>query len=255
MSKQHVVISDLHIPYQDRLAVRLLKTFLKEQQPHAIHILGDLVDFYAISRFDRDPVRATGLQTELDGARAFLAAIRRICPEARIILSEGNHEYRLRRYLWRQAPELSTLRCLALPGLLRLSELDIGYRPHNAPYRIASLLLTHGQLVRKWSGYSARGHFEKYGCCVLTGHSHRLASFYHRELGDTFGAWENGCLCTLDPEYAIAPDWQHGWSVVWTSGDVYFHVEQAIIVKGRYNYHGRMYGRRSGQTRKVEQLA
>ena len=70
MSRQHVVISDLHIPYQDRPVVRLLLRFLAEQQPYAIHILGDLIDFYAISRFERDPVRATGLQAELDAARS-----------------------------------------------------------------------------------------------------------------------------------------------------------------------------------------
>jgi len=235
--------------------VRMLLRFLADQRPHGIHILGDLVDFYPISRFDRDPTRATGLQVELDAARKFLDTLRTTCPHAKIILSEGNHEYRLRRYLWRQAPELSALRCLELGKLLGLAELGIDYRAHNQPYRLASLLLTHGQLVRKWSGYTARGHFEKYGCCVLHGHSHRLASFYHRELGDTFGAWENGCLCVLDPEYAIAPDWQHGWSVVWTTGDVCFHVEQVIVIKGRFNYHGCLFGRRDNNKTNVEQLA
>ena len=49
--------------------------------------------------------------------------------------------------------------------------------------------------------------------------------------------------CAGDPDYVTAPDWQHGWSVVWSQRD-YFHVEQVAVVKGRYNYHGKVHGRR-----------
>ncbi len=77
----------------------------------------------------------------------------------------------------------------------------------------------------------------------MHGHTHRLGAFYHRDISDTYAAWENGCLCNLNPDYVTAPDWQHGWSVVWSHRD-YFHVEQVAVVKGRYNYHGKVHGRK-----------
>jgi len=161
-----------------------------------------------------------------------------------LIYSEGNHEFRLRRYLRSEAKALAMLRDLRIEKLLGFDELKIRFQPHDRPYRVGSLLFTHGQLVRKWSAASARGHFEKYGCCCIHGHTHRLGAFYHRDIGDTYAAWENGCLCDLAPDYATAPDWQQGWSVVWHERGGYFHVEQIAVVQGKFNYHGKMYGRR-----------
>ena len=81
---------------------------------------------------------------------------------------------------------------------------------------------------------------DKFGCNVIHGHTHRLGAHYHRTYGDMMGAWENGCLCTLDPEYVVKPDWQNGWSVVWFNG-ARFHVEQICVVDKQYVYHGKVY--------------
>ena len=175
-------------------------------------------------------------------------------PAAQIIYSEGNHEFRLRRYLASEARALAELRALRVEALLDFDSLKIAWRENNRPYRVGQLLFTHGSLVRKWSGGSAKGHFEKYGCCVIHGHTHRLGAFYHRDINDTYAAWENGCLCDLNPEYTTAPDWQQGWSVVWHGRD-YFHVDQVAVVHGKYHYHGKTFGRRATrETVTVEQL-
>ena len=242
-NRMGVVLSDTHVPFQDKSVCRMLLKFIAEHRPGTIHLLGDISDFYSVSRFDKDPARKIDLQEDLDSTCKFLWEIREAAPHAKLIFSEGNHEFRLRKYLQTEAKALALLRALKLEKLLEFEELKIQFRRHDRPYRVGSLLFTHGQLVRKWSGYSARGHFEKYGCCVIHGHTHRLGAFYHRDIQDTYAAWENGCLCDLNPDYTTVPDWQHGWSVVWAQRD-YFHVEQVAVVKGRYNYHGRMYGRR-----------
>jgi len=238
-----VVISDVHIPFQDKTVCRMALNFISEHRPAAIHLLGDISDFYSISRFVKDPSRKEDLQDDLDQTKVFLAEVRDAAPSARLIYSEGNHEFRLRKYLASEAKALALLRDLRLEHLLSFDQLRIRFQPHDQPYRIGSLLFTHGSLIRKWSGDSARAHYEKYGTCVIHGHTHRLGAFYHRDVNDIHAGWENGCLCSLNPDYATAPDWQHGWSVVWTYGD-YFHVEQIAIVKGRYNYHGKIYGKR-----------
>jgi len=238
-----VVLSDAHVPFQDRHVCRMALAFLREHKPATVHLLGDIADFYSISRFAKDPTRREDLQEDIDSARDFLQEVREAAGGAKIIFSEGNHEFRLRRYLASEARALALLRDLRLERQLDFDSLGIQFRPQDKPYRVGPLLFTHGSLVRKWSGASARAHIEKYGCCVIHGHTHRLGTFYHRDIGDIYGGWENGCLCSLNPEYATAPDWQHGWSVVWSKGD-YFHVDQVAVVKGKYCYHGKIYGRR-----------
>jgi len=242
-SKVGVVLSDIHCPFQDKGVLKLAINFIRDNHPDTVHLLGDIVDFYSVSRFLKDPTRKLELQEELDDAADVLGEIREAAFRSKIIFSEGNHEYRLRKYLSSEARALASLRALDLGELLGADRHKMAMRQYDQPYRVGSLLLTHGDYARKWSAYSARAHFERYGCCVLHGHTHRLGSFYHRTVGDTYAAWENGCLCDLNPDYTTVPDWQHGWSVLWSNKD-YFHVDQIAVVKGRYMYHGKAYGRR-----------
>lgn len=236
--EMHVVLSDQHYPYHDHDAEALTLEFLSRHQPRGIHLLGDVADFYQASRFDKDPERAYQLQDDLDAVVGYLAKVREAAPAAEVIYKGGNHEDRLRRYLWSQAKELSSLRSLSYDQLLMLDHFNIRWQPYEQPYSVGKLTLCHGYLVRKWSGYSARGHYEKFGRSVLHGHTHRMGSFFHRTPYGPSGAWENGCLCRLDPEYTINPDWQQGFSVVWVWPDGQFHVDQVHIHDGTYCWQG-----------------
>ncbi len=249
----HVCLGDIHLPHADPVAVNMAVAFIKTQRPGTIHLLGDVGDYFSISRYDKDPMRRLNLQEELDAIRDWLAELREAAPRAKIIYSEGNHEFRLRRYLRSEAKALAGLRALSLEKLLDFDKLHIRFQSQDRPYRIGSLLFTHGQLVAKWSGQTARQHYEKFGCCVIHGHTHRLGAFYHRNIESTFGCWENGCLCSLNPDYTTAPDWQHGFSVVWMNQDR-FHVEQVALIDGVYCYHGRTVGRRKTSASAVDTL-
>jgi len=200
---------------------------------------------WSISRYDKDPMRRLNLQEELDSVRNWLGELREAAPRAKIIYSEGNHEFRLRRYLRSEAKALAGLRALTLEKLLDFEKLKITWQPQDRPYRIGYLLFTHGQCCAKWSGASAKRHFERFGACTIHGHTHRLGAFYHTDLTNTYGCFENGCLCSLTPDYVTAPDWQHGFSVVWTERNGYFSVEQIAIVRGTYSYHGKVYRARN----------
>ena len=163
-------------------------------------------------------------------------------PHAKIIYSEGNHEYRLRKYLISEAKALAGLRALTLEKLLDLDKLKIRWQAQDKPYRIGHLLFTHGQLISRWSAMSAKRHFERYGCCVIHGHTHRLGAFYHTDINDCYGAWEAGCLSTLTPDYVTVPDWQNGFAVVHHCKK-FFSVELVAIIKNQFAFRGRQYGR------------
>jgi len=249
-----VAISDIHAPFQAKQATKMAIDFIKEQRPGTVHILGDACDMYSISSFNKDPMRRLNLQEELDSVRDILTELRDAAPRARIIYSEGNHEYRLKKYLMSEAKALAGLRALTLEKLLDFQRLRIRFQPHDRPYRIGPLLFTHGQFVSRWSGMSAKRHFERFGCCTIHGHTHRLGSFYHTDISTIYGCWENGCLSTLTPDYVTAPDWQNGFSVVHHS-KTFFHVEQVAVISQKYCFRGRVVGRsKINPTNLVEDL-
>ena len=253
-TRMNVCLGDLHLPFVDETAVKMALNFIRDEQPGRIHLLGDICDLFSVSKFDKDPARRLNLQEELDTVRDWLIELRDAAPKAKIIFSEGNHEFRLRKYLMSEAKALAGLRALSLEKLLDFDKLKIRWQPQGWPYRIGHLLFTHGSLVSKWSASSAKRHFERYGCCTIHGHTHRLGAFYHTDITDTFGSWENGCLCSLTPDYLTAPDWQHGFSVVWTERSGFFHVEQVAIIRGKYCYHGRVIGKNVAAPQIVEEI-
>src|SRR5438128_2520375 len=125
MSKTEFYVSDVHFPYEDKTAWNLAKQVLAALKPDILFLGGDIVDFYPVSRFDKDPARKRDLQKELDQTSEELTALREIAPNAEIIYEEGNHEHRLIRTLWKKAEELAPLRSLALPELLSFKKLGI----------------------------------------------------------------------------------------------------------------------------------
>jgi len=234
----HLVFGDTHFPYQDDAAVGVVLEFTKKHKPGAIHLLGDMVDFYSISKFAKDPDRRCQLQAEIDQLGQFLDKLRKLAPDATIYYSEGNHELRLQKYLWSQASELSSLRCMELPSLLELRKRGVRYRDHLNPYKLGHLWFLHGKYVRKHAGASARAHVEEVGGNVIHGHTHRMGCSPKTTWEATVAGWESGCLCKLNPEYLIGkPNWQQGFSVVHYSGRD-FNVDQVYIIRGEAVYAG-----------------
>jgi hypothetical protein len=234
-------MGDVHIPFQDNRAVMLSLEFLRWFQPHYLYLIGDIVDFYAVSRYDKDPDRILGLQDELDEAMGLLDRYRTaVGPETKIIFREGNHEHRLTKYL-RNQPEIAKLRTLRLPALLEFKNWNIHYSPYSRHLDHRGFLVEHGDIVRKHSGYTARGMLERRGVSGITGHTHRLGAHYATDHGGIKMWFENGCLCSLKPEYMLGtPNWQHGFSVAHAlKGDNRLHVSQVPIMKDRvfYNDH------------------
>lgn len=220
-------ISDLHIPYLDPHAWDLTLAIIEFVKPDKVNILGDLVDFYELSTFDKNPkrVKEGGVQRELDQAFLRMSELKRAAPQAKLRYLPGNHEDRLRRYLMRHS-ELYDLRVLELENLLRLKELEIEY--HSEEIEIIPGLLhgIHGTVVRGESGYSANGELAKsrYAVSLISGHTHRLGVSYVRTMFQLIKGVENGCLCGLKPEYVKHPNWQQGASLVTHWGKETFDV-------------------------------
>ncbi len=69
------------------------------------HLNGDIIDFYAISRFEKDP-RKRNFGHEVLMTRQFLHTLRKLFPNAAIYYKCGNHDVRYDHYIMRNAPDL-----------------------------------------------------------------------------------------------------------------------------------------------------
>lgn len=95
MKNKFVVLSDIHFPYQDDKALKAVYKFLEQHPVDTIILNGDILDFYDVSSFDKDPERVNSLQKEIDLAQKFFKKLRQLAPNARIVFIKGNHCSRL----------------------------------------------------------------------------------------------------------------------------------------------------------------
>jgi hypothetical protein len=211
--------TDEHFPYQDELARNLALQIVQDFRPNLMVCGSDGMDFYAVSSFDKDPKRQFGLQAEINAWKNGMREWASAAPNAVRAFIPGNHEDRLRRYIWRH-PEMSGLDAVQLFNLLDLDGLGVLYDENvlgenygQSELEVGPLVIKHGTLVRKYSGYSARGELEKEYHNVdtlFTGHTHRGGMHLAQTRGGLKRAFECFCLCDLNPPYVNRPDWHHG---------------------------------------------
>ncbi|MBZ5566205.1 MAG: metallophosphoesterase, partial [Acidobacteriia bacterium] len=101
-----VIANDFQIPFHDERALLLLKLFLRRERPDWVVLNGDFQDFWEISRYDQTPRTGKEFREEIELGKKILHSLRRTLPRSRITWVEGNHEFRLRKYLIQNAKEL-----------------------------------------------------------------------------------------------------------------------------------------------------
>lgn len=238
-----LVLPDVHLPFEDQHMVEHWFAFLEDNRKRigGIDIIGDLLDCYSISKYDKNPLRKSSLQAEVDQAVEVLNRIRKAArPGCDIRFSEGNHEARLTKMLWGKSKELAHLRDLNMAELLDMRRFKITYYEPARPYQIGSLWYTHGDIARKsnWSmtfgGSGAQAVAKRIGGSVMMGHSHQMGHVSFRDWEGLIEGFECGCLCRLDMEYLVGvPQWQQGWAVVHHFPDRSFTTEFVRTVESK----------------------
>jgi hypothetical protein len=219
-----VIANDFQVPFHDERALGLFKRFLKRDKPRWLVLNGDFQDFWEISSFDLVPRAGKAFLEEIAIGRRILRSFRQLLPKARITWLEGNHEFRLRKYLLANAPELQGLPGLTVPDLFRLKDLKIDYVPCHPGaskftdnfIRVGNLYVGHWDRVARQGGYAAKGLVEDKGVSVLQGHTHRFGAHARTTVdGRVLLGIENFSMCRRNVGYVAQPNWQVGFSVVY----------------------------------------
>ncbi len=237
MAKRFTIVSltDMHCPFEDKLAVNVAFKFCEHLQPDLI-VTHEWMDFYALSRFNKDPKRITSLQSEINDVIDYYGQLRKLCPNSIILMLDCNHLKRLKRYLWSDATALESLDSLKIPELFKLRDNNIDYRQN---YVYKNFIFKHGELVRKFSSYTAKGEYEKEGMSGASGHTHRLGQYFETKRGGAYTWIESGCLCKIDNVEYIegTANWQQGVSLVsFEKGRNHFFAAPIPIIKHEIHF-------------------
>lgn len=233
-----MVLPDIHVPHQDKKALQLALDAMALYKPDIIVCLGDLLDCYHVSSFDKSPERGENLQEEIDQAREFLAKIDIAHPKARKILLEGNHEHRLQRYINRNAAALGCLRSLKMDILLDVKKYRWKWVPSSQFWTFGPITFTHGEFATL---NSAKKHLDTYQTNIVYGHTHRIRHWSQRQLdGSQKESWEAGCLAELDPGYSKHCNWVHGFLTIEVQGDNFWVTPNRISPDYKLSFQGQV---------------
>jgi hypothetical protein len=254
-STKIVFPTDEHFPYHDPYARMLAMTITRDFNPDVRIAGSDGVDFYSLSKFNKNPRRKKTIDDEVDEWAAGQREWQDATPNAIAVFIKGNHEDRLERYLSRH-PEIALLRVLQLENFMRLDELGIIYdesehEQANKEVVFDNLVIKHGSTVRKHSAYSARGEMDKefYQVNIISGHTHRGGVHYATTRNGIMQGTEGFCLCDLHPPYIDKPNWQQGIVLAETFGNGEVNIEPVLFRRRK----GEIYARWRGSEYRVKE--
>jgi predicted phosphodiesterase len=231
-----LILSDIHLPYQDNEALECAISEGLKQGCDAIILNGDALDCHMISDFVKDP-RKRKFKDELYSIRQFLASLRHTFPNANIYYKEGNHEERYWRYMRIKAPELFDIDAFDFPTLTHCDKHDVKWIDGKSKLNIGKLSIFHGHEFGKQfipSVNVARGLFMKTKVSALCGHHHQTAEHNERDANGKFiTCWGVGCLSELSPDYNPYSKYNHGFAIVDKGTNGAFSVHNYRIHEGK----------------------
>ena len=206
--KTFIAFGDQHIPYHNASAMEVVAKVIEYIRPDLAVNLGDMLD---CSQFSFHPptrgMAETDYAADLEYANIWLDRVEDSC--GRLVMIEGNHEYRLDRWAaatteGRGAYSMLAPRLQLARGRKRFSYIPYGSADGRYPhYAVNSRIVA----VHGWSYAlnSVRKHLEVgQGRSVVFGHTHRSESKEAQNIWETgriVQARSAGCLCQLIPLY------------------------------------------------------
>lgn len=238
MIKKFICISDIHGNHVDHRAFDKMIKFAKDFKADYSIINGDLFDFAALRRgASDDEIRESihdDVQIGLDCADRFFRA----SPKSKKVFLLGNHDERIYDFIKPSTPALLKEAAIGLEEEIMTPMREWGvevirYRV-DTWYQVGKLKFNHGFSHGKTA---ATNMARTYGN-VIFGHSHGISS-YRNDSHKAQTAFNQGCLCRLDPSYALRNlntlRWEHGFTYGIINEDTgYFEVNQARYGK---DYH------------------
>lgn len=247
--KSVVICGDHHCPHHDPTLHELFCSFLADEKPDQLVLLGDIADYSTVSRHrETEGFR----QSVVECNRAVFDVLRdyrEASPNTEVVMLPGNHDARVEYYILDRAPGLRDIgpafeeqvSAYSLRRLWRLDELGVELvSDHDSDWERAKYPITealtarHGYMTSKNAGETM---LVKHSRSQIQGHSHRMQFTYKTKHDpiDVKLAVQAGTMAKIADGlgYASEPDWQQGFVYGHTWGEKDFALAPAIYVEGR----------------------
>ena len=245
-------IPDCHIPWQSEsnysIMLEVAKDIDKQFGLTEINIMGDFLDFLWLGLHPKMPslmsVKET-LKDEIYQGIKKLEELRLLFPDATINYIEGNHEYRLVRYIVAKCPELYDL--FTLSDILQFDRLSINHIPFGKHQK--HNCLDTGYFLRhqpyNMGKNCASGTAHSKGISLGFGHTHRKQTYtIKRGDGTEVECRSLGWLGDRTApvfDYVDHDDWTSGFEVVFSVDGKWFphyiDIKDNKAVFNGYVYH------------------
>jgi len=241
--KTYLVVSDIHVPEQDNVALNAVFQMMRDNPFDGIINIGDFMDFGSISRFVKGKnktLEGMRLKNDYIKGNAILDTFDKLLPanaEKHYLI--GNHEIRIETLI-DELPMLEGL--FDLTSCLKLNERGYKVYPHNQIVKFGRLCVVHGIYC---GANPAKTHATKLLSNVLCGHLHspEMALIHSPAKEVSVVGMVTGCLCSMQPEYMAGKpsNWSQGIAILTIMPDNQFDVNLIRIVKHKFIYNGKLY--------------
>lgn len=239
-----LVVPDIHVPFHCKRYINLTIKILKSHSFAGIVQLGDAIDAWQLSTYDKDPARRNTILDDISEYNEILNKWSRCLSRGSVIHQcEGNHSYRLHRYISRNARDLHDI-VRPIPELLHIKErnaaggVQFKWHPYNKwnSCQIGDCVLFHGFYFNQ---HVAMTNLNKYRVSTISGHTHRLqyvSDGTHFAVSLGHGSDEH-----LTAHQPTPTGWQQAMAVLNVDKEGKTSVEIISVKDGKAVFRGKVY--------------
>lgn len=222
------IISDIHSLWYDPDALYPALDYLKRHSCEAILINGDMLDFYQLSRFSKDPSKSK-FGAERQWGISFLKMLQETF--GTVYYKIGNHDFRYKKYLMNNATALFDDQIFNFENLLHFEGSNVKYIGTKQMVVYGKLAIIHGDEIRAGGAINvARTKMLRAFTNIAFGHHHKTDTSVIRDVyGNNYASYAIGCLCKLKAAYDPFNQWNHGFAFV-----------ELIDSTGKFKFHNKM---------------
>ncbi len=231
-------LPDIQCPYHDEESLAAVEKYMAEEYWHEYLNFGDFMDFDCISSHNKNNLR------QVEGKDLFgdyiigndildrhQAIVRKNNKNASFTMLEGNHDYRVERYI-EEFPQLRG--SIEVEKGLELKERGFTWVRCYAKgevYKVGKAYFHHGLYC---SGMHAKKMVENFGVNIFYGHTHDVMQYSKVLWGKdrTIVGQSLGCLCDYEQSYigSNPTNWQQAFAVFYfrPDGNFSYYVPRII---------------------------
>jgi predicted phosphodiesterase len=228
--KSTLFIADLHSRFYNRQALEIAINDGIKQKCDSIIILGDFMDFYGDSKFDKNPSIVQQFEAEREWGQDILKLLQDTF--GYVVLKKGNHDIRRELHIQRLAAKMPEIQGLeSYSDYLFYEGTNTQFIEGHRVIEYGKLGCIHGHEYQGGGGiHAAYNRLNKAKQNVVSAHSHISQRDIRMNLkGEPIGSWTLGCMCNLNPAYNPKNDWTNGFGIGQKDASGDFEFENKVI--------------------------